>query len=301
MQRVHQRRDPVRVADVGLGAGRGDLRRVRAARGPAHGVAGGAQLARQRAARGSRTGRSGPAPLGLDRPRACARACRGGGGSRSARRSSARRRRPRSPPRPRASASASSRGSPAPSACRTRRAGPRRAGRTRQSTRDEGEDVHPASVGSPLRSAAPACCLPRDPSRPRRSPAALLISAPAAHARPSCRCSCRATRRPRRCVRILTPGSSAPCPGSASAAIADRFGAEHFGLGGYEVARRSARGVRERAAQARAAGLRRRPTRPARATAGRPGRPALGAAERLAREGRRAGADAAAGRRRRAR
>ena len=47
VQRVHQRRDPVRVADVGLGAGRGDLGGVRAARGPAHGVA------RRRAARGA--------------------------------------------------------------------------------------------------------------------------------------------------------------------------------------------------------------------------------------------------------
>ena len=35
----------------------------------------------------------------------------------------------------------------------------------------------------------------------------------------------RATRRPPRCVRILTPGSSAPRPGKASAAIAERFGA----------------------------------------------------------------------------
>ena len=50
-ERVHQRPDAVRVADVRLGAGRADRVRVRRrARGAAHGVAGGHQVGRQRAA-----------------------------------------------------------------------------------------------------------------------------------------------------------------------------------------------------------------------------------------------------------
>ena len=45
-------------------------------------------------------------------------------------------------------------------------------------------------------------------------------------------------------MRILTPGSSAPCPNAASAAVAKRFDAQHIGLpqtGGYAVARSQAR------------------------------------------------------------
>jgi len=47
VQAVHQRRDPVGIADVGLGPGRGDLGHVGAAGGSAHGVARGSQFAGQ--------------------------------------------------------------------------------------------------------------------------------------------------------------------------------------------------------------------------------------------------------------
>ena len=49
-------------------------------------------------------------------------------------------------------------------------------------------------------------------------------------------------------------------PGKASAKIAKRFRASHIGLGGYEVARRDARALRERPAQARTCSSTPRPT-----------------------------------------
>ena len=103
----------------------------------------------------------------------------------------------------------------------------------------------------------------------------------------------RATRSRPRCVRILTPGSSAPC---------------RNGLGDdRRPLRRETRRARRLHGRARArAGVRRGPAqaRPAGLRAGQrllaarsavPDDPLSGAAERLARQGRRAGADAAAG------
>ena len=80
MQRVHQRRDPVRVADVGLGAGRSDRGGVCSAERvvPRTAWPGDAQFAGQRLPARRRRGRSDPRHCGLDNPRSSVPASRGG-------------------------------------------------------------------------------------------------------------------------------------------------------------------------------------------------------------------------------
>ena len=296
VQRVHQRRRsgpgrrrrarrprPRSRRRARRGSCRARRARRPAARAPARG-------------RGSRRGRSGPAPLGLDVLERALGLAEPAADRRSAPRSSARRRRSRSAAstsgervgfQSRMSSAERFENTPSRIVVTTKK--------TIEAAGHDGEDVHAASVGCRSDRRPARVGLPDDPrsSSPPLPPC--WLCAPAAAAAELPMRVARATRRPRRCVRILTPGSSAPCPGSGSAAVARalrRRALRARETGGYEVARSRARAFAD-ALRERDLLVYAQPTRcgarPRSPTTRSPG------AQRLAPERRRPGADAAAG------